>query len=69
MGEYISNKIRCKKCEHFEKTDDKNIGICKLHSYGMVHPIFVTPNKQIPICFEEKGKVKVGFNEKDTNTI
>ena len=55
MGEYISNKIRCKKCKHFEKTDDKNVGICKLQSYGR-SKIFTRPNLQAPLCFESEDK-------------
>jgi hypothetical protein len=48
-GKYITNKIRCKKCKHFKKTEDKNVGICSLRSYPGV--IFVRPNQQIENCF------------------
>lgn len=64
MGEYISNRIRCKNCEHYSPLD-KLCGICLAQSYGNIK-IFVRRNQQIPFCFEEKGKRK---NEKDTDII
>jgi hypothetical protein len=50
-GKYIPNKIRCKNCIHFKKTEAKNVGICNLRSCGCV--IFVRPNMQIENCFEK----------------
>lgn len=52
MGEYISNKIRCKKCKYFTRLN-KNAGICR---HPSIHfPFFVRPHLQFAFCFEEGG--------------
>lgn len=50
MGEYIANKIRCKKCKHY-KSLDKNMGLCKAMPIGKSYAI-VRANYQFEICFE-----------------
>ena len=53
MGDYISNKIRCKNCVYFNKIS-KSVGVCKHPANGYL-TIFVRPNQQADLCFVERG--------------
>ncbi len=54
MGKYIPNKIRCKNCMHFEKLNFYS-GICNKHTHSHNCTIFVRPNQQFNVCFQERG--------------
>ena len=53
MGKYIYNKNICKNCFHYEK-QNFNSGICKKHSSSYGCTIFVRPNQQFNVCFQER---------------